>query len=220
MEGISKKVFTVVVIILLLLIFSSTFGIWYFMDKQTDNLIRSKNQRISELEKQIKTQNKKIDDLEEDLQAYSPTSVCDPGEFSSSEEQEVEDWSVYINETYDYCFLYPKSWQKSANSTNDLISINYSKEDIVLEIRSGGIISVGFEEYTQEDEEAITVAEVSSKLYYLKSISDENSKIIYVKFEKNAEDFMFSIKYKYSGASTSGDIIDTYKLILKTITFG
>ncbi len=220
MDGISKKVFVVVVIILLLLIFGSAFGIWYFLDKQTDSLVRSKNNRISELEKQIKTQNNKIDDLEEDLRAYSPTSVCDPEGLTASESSEIEDWTVYVNDTYNYCFLYPKTWQKSSNSTDDLISINYSQDEIILEIKSGGIISPSFEKYTQEDEQAITIAEVDSKLYFLQKNEDKNIKIIYVKFEKNANDFLFSIQYEYKGVSDSEDIIDIYKLILKTITFG
>jgi hypothetical protein len=75
--------------------------------------------------------------------------------------------------------------------------------------------------YEVESEEDITVACQKAKRTALTGLppGGENFKRITTEFEKNSTTYLISITYRNVGASISGDLVEAYNLILKTVQF-
>lgn len=164
-----------------------------------------------------------IDDLKADLKSAESKSGSGSGDCESTltdnEESVVEDWESYTNETYNYTFKYPTSWQLKSEDEN-MVTFTDDTDDIDLEFqfRSERMTEIGVDtSYSKTSTSTTQIACVdATKAYFT---SDEHN-LIWVTFEKDSTPHLLILTYSSTvGASVSSDVGEEFDIVLKTIEF-
>ena len=153
--------------------------------------------------------------IENEKEEVAPeTPNCTPS-LSDTEQSEIQLWKEYKNSKYKYSFKYPQTWTISSK-TDDSLSLEGTEAGINFQFNSGPMGVLAPVEYSLDSEEKVDVTcEEVTKSY----LSLEDTRMIAVQLTKNNNPHVIFITYQDLGASISGDIVDAFNLILKTIEF-
>jgi hypothetical protein len=150
----------------------------------------------------------------------SSKTPCPAATLTSDETLNIAGWKTFENSTYS--FKYPETWTLVANQAN-FVNFRDTEANINLEVRSGSKIddskySTG---YAQESIKDITVNCRNARRDHINSSPTNHA--IYVPIFKEGstseKEYTVSMDFDYVGASISGDIIDAFDTLLKTLTF-
>lgn len=148
----------------------------------------------------------------------SPSSSC-ASTLTSSDKTDIELWKTYTNSKYNYSFKYPENWVAGSGTSDDEVIL---KDNTIIATFyfKAATLSIA-EGYTLTKEEDVTVACVvtTKKSYRSYDPGAEDFRIMSTKFTKNGQEFNIEMAYTDRGASITGDIIEAYDLILKTVEF-
>ncbi len=136
---------------------------------------------------------------------------------STADKTGISDWKTYTNEPQKYSFKYPKTFTVSSEEA-DLVTLkdNTDGADINFSFRSDKMAATDIDtSYTKGETKTLKVACATATEVFF---SNDTQKLISVTFEKNTPQLII-FTYKDVGASISGDILDAFALMLKTIEF-
>jgi len=146
----------------------------------------------------------------------STTSAC-ATTLTDADRAEMEGWEE-LTSTQNYTLLHPASWEIQANDAE----IATLKDDsdgagINFQFRSGEMTNTDIDPgFSETDKQTIKVACVdATETFY----SQGDQRLVLVDFEKNSTRHLIFFYYNDIGASMSGDILDAFGRILKSITF-
>ena len=152
--------------------------------------------------------------------SLSPSASACASTLTSADKTDSNLWKTYTNAKYNYSFQYPETWAAGDGTSNDDVIL---KDNTVLYTFDFKAATVGIatEGYVLESTDDVKVAcvDASKKSYRGNEPGGEDGRIITTKFIKSGQEFDIEINYTDRGASISGDIIDAYNLILKTVEF-
>lgn len=150
----------------------------------------------------------------------SPSASACASTLTSADKTDINSWKTYTNSKYNYSFKYPETWVTGEGSNNDDVIL---KDNVVLYTFDFKAATVGIAEegYTLDATDDVKVAcvDAKKKSYKGNEPSGEDARIISTRFTKSGQEFDIQIFYTDRGASISGDIVDAYDLILKTVEF-
>ncbi len=209
----SKKL-TILTIILLIVSFIIVGGIIYLY---INDMYDKDKQQAEKIEMQDKTE-----DENSDANGENESSVC-VYSLTDSDNLDLQTWKTYTNDTYGYSFKYPETWVTDKNDPSWLI-LKSDEADIVFQVRIGKGAGFDFDGFKEKSSTSITVAcKNAVRVYYVGDTAEfpdmVNKESIYTSFTKSGTPYFVKMSYTHVGASITGDIIDAYDLILKTIEF-
>ena len=176
-------------------------------------------------EKQITSLEKELDEISKAKKAMKndgndtsgKASTC-ASTLASADKLEISFWTAYENSTHKISFRYPQTWAVSEES-ND--SVTFTDDEALFNFQFGVKNTInpdnsGYE--VEKEEKATVVCEEATKIT-LAGLppGGENFNRITTEFTKNGTTYLALITYRYVGASISGDIVEAYNLILKTM---
>lgn len=159
----------------------------------------------------------------ETKESSSTSSGCSIA-FTDQEKLEMENWKTQQNSKYNYSFKYPDSWSLNM-SEDDIVSIANEDMNLNLQFRSDTMTTLGLEGFKKDSSKETKVDCQTATMSYFSSDpnaetpANEDNKMIIVQFKKDNISHLILFSYKDLGASYSGDLIDAFNLILKTIDF-
>lgn len=128
----------------------------------------------------------------------------------------IEDWSLYANAAQGYSFRYPADWIVST-AEDDFVVLEYAGYYINFQFRSDAMSAFGIDpSYTLDSQADV---EVYCQPAVESAFSMDTERLRLVTFEYEAVPHVLLMTYTDLGASVSGDIIDAFHLIMKTIEF-
>ena len=151
-------------------------------------------------------------------------SSCD-GTFSSSEKEFMKNWKTFSSGKYKYSFQYPNTWEPQGTDEDNVTFVDNS-DKLTFYLKAAEMTALGLEGYKVESEKSIKIdcadsnqINMSGDPAAMEGGAPESSRIIFAKFTKNGTDFLPMMFYEYIGASVSGDIVEAWDLILKSVKF-
>lgn len=215
----NQKILTIFLIIVIILVICG--GVFAFLDIKTKkekvslqthvDILQNQNKI---LEEQLGKLENKLQDLQEGKDSTQKSSSC-ASTLTTLDKETIINWKTFNNAKYKFTFKYPETWQTMVN-TDNLIELRDKELDLNLKF-AAQMSSVDIEELYKKDEEKST--KVACENATQSSFSTQSNRLITVNFTKLGTPFAIIIGYKYSGASVSGDIIEAFNLILKTVEF-
>ena len=205
------SIFKTVVIILLILLLAGL-GVFYYFDKYRTNQRCATDKE--ELQKQIEDLKSAETNKTTTKERANSISSC-ASTLSDTQTLDIKLWKTYSNNTYKHSFKYPETWVVKTNE-NDFVVLTSDEANIDFQVRSDKMTATDYEGYTLDSKKEVKIACETAQVSYL---SQGDNHIIAASFTKNNIPHIFMITYKDIGASMSGDIVDAYNLLLKTIAF-
>ena len=176
--------------------------------------------KINDLQKQLDEKTAECANANANKNTNSSIKTFTPcvSTLSAADKQEIETWSTYQNKKYSFSFRYPESWQITKQE-NVQITLHDDETDLNLNFYSGWAPEAEADNYLPPKEDTVStkVACVSTTRQTL--FDSNNYQKLYTKFTKNENNFAIIMTFRIEGASISGDLIDAYDLILKTVEF-
>ncbi len=197
-------------------------GFFAYLDIKTKKTISKLNNELLNIQAQKNLlEDKKgllenqLQDLEEGIKPGTKAVNCEI-ELTSADKDMIEDWKEIFNSKHNFSFKYPKTWTIVTNK-DDFIEIRGNEAEISLKVVAGSSRIEIEDNYQKKDESKIKVfCQDAQKIIYS---GDDNFNLITVLFKKDEVSYTVVLKYKDIGASISGDILEAFDLILKTINF-
>jgi hypothetical protein len=206
-------VWFILVIITLIFVANS-----YFFGREVAAGREGYEKQISSLEKELDEISKAKKAMKNDGNDTSTKASTCASTLTSADKLEISLWSAYENSTHKVAFKYPQTW--TASEEND-DSVTLTDDDALFNFQFGikNTINLDNNGYEVEKEENVTVAceEAAKTTLAGRSPGGENFNRINTEFTKNDTTYLALITYRYVGASISGDIVEAYDLILKTM---
>lgn len=212
-----KSIWRIVFIIILAILVLAE---GYFIYKYYSDWKKEKNNSQT-IQKQLDDCNKKLKDSQTSTttktdETASQSTTC-ASTLTAADRTEMEGWED-LTSTQNYTFLHPPTWEVKANEA-DFVSLEDNSEGagISLQFRSGEMTNTDIDPgFNETDKKTIKVACVEATETFL---SQGDERLILVDFEKNNTRHLIFFAYKDIGASMSGDILDAFGRVLKSITF-
>jgi hypothetical protein len=139
--------------------------------------------------------------------------------FSKEEILNMEGWKRLDNPDPKFTFLYPQEW-----IMNSFLGEAVANRDRSFQFRWGTLAQDDLSLYITKRTENIKFNCLTAKISYItpdpqanRVILGERNSGIAAQFEKNGKKYLVLYLYKDIGASISGDLIEQFKTILKTI---
>jgi hypothetical protein len=141
--------------------------------------------------------------------------------FSKEEILNMKGWERFDNTDPKFTFLYPQEWEMQ-----DFLAGVVANDDKSFQFRQGRLAEDDLSRYIIERTENMKVDCLNVKISYV-TVDPEAEHIIrgerdhaaIAQFEKEGEKFAALYVYKDIGASISSDLIEQFKIILKTVNF-
>ena len=150
----------------------------------------------------------------------SPSASACASTLSGADKTAIKLWETYTNSKYNYSFKYPETWVTGEGSSADNVILKDNEIISTFDFKAA-TVSIAEEGYTLDSTSDVKVAcvDAKKKSYKGNQPGGEDARIIATKFTKNGQEFNVELKYTDRGASITGDVIDAYDLILKTVEF-
>lgn len=150
----------------------------------------------------------------------SPSASACASTLTSTDKTDTNLWKTYTNSKYNYSFKYPQTWIETSESTADEVIMKDSTAQFQFRFMAASV-SISEAGYTLINESPISVACVETTIKEFRGAEPggENMYILSVQLEKGGNEFRIPMNYVNRGASMTGDIVDAYYLILKTVEF-
>jgi len=197
-------------------------------------LAKKYNQQRKNLQTSISSLQKEINDLKtkESEETTAEESATTPEEtepteepctptFTNDEKATMALWKTFTNANYNYSFKYPEDWTLDHNE-KDYILFKNNEAELEFSWRSEAMANLGFEGYTEKSTKPIIVScEQVIRHYLVPEGEPEVGSIhmLYTQIRKNGKTHLIMMSFKYVGASISGDLIDAYDMVLKSVEF-
>ncbi len=125
-------------------------------------------------------------------------------------------WPTYTNAAQGYSLRYPDGW--TVNTSEDqFVVLEYAGYYINFQFRSAEMSAFGIDPSFTVDSETPTVVACEDATEVV--FSQDTERLMLVTFTHNDVPHAIMMSYTYLGASVSGDIIDAFHLILKSVEF-
>jgi type II secretory pathway pseudopilin PulG len=206
-----KKLWVVLSIILVILLAGGGYYYKYSIDKRAkDNAAADEAQKAKDAADLAKIS------VTADESSDSTNSGC-VSSLTTNDKTEISTWTKLTNSSNQYSFSYPSTWTLLTNADNQVVlTDNSDGASISFSFLSDDKSVLGIEDFTKTSEDTVMIdCTTASKVAFTQG---ENAMITVV-FNKNDVQHLIMFKYKNLGASISGDIVDAFNLILKTISF-
>jgi hypothetical protein len=141
--------------------------------------------------------------------------------FTNEEKLDKANWKTYTNAKYGYSFKYPKDWLISDHE-DKRVAMGNAVDKIFFSWNSEEMTAFDYMGYHQTSKKNATVACQNAEETFLSGDNgtpNEKSRLIFADFKKNGKRHLITYNYQDIGASISGDLIDMFNLILKTVEF-
>lgn len=150
----------------------------------------------------------------------SPSASACASTLTSTDKTDTNLWKTYTNAKYNYSFKYPETWVAGEGSSNDDVILKDNEIITTFDFKAA-TVGIAEEGYVLEATSDVKVAcaDANKKSYKGNQPGGEDMRIITTRFTKSGQEFDIQIYYTDRGASISGDIVDVYNLILKTVEF-
>jgi cytoskeletal protein RodZ len=148
----------------------------------------------------------------------SPSSSC-ASTLTSSDKDSIGLWKTYTNSKYNYSFQYPETWVSGSGTSDDDVILKDNEIIATFEFKAATLSIAESYTLTQENSVKVACIDASRKNYSGNGPGGEDARIISTIFTKNGQEFNIKLGYTDRGASITGDLIDAYDLILKTVEF-
>jgi len=198
----------ILIIILAILVLAEGYFIYRYYSAWKKE--KSNNQAI---QSQLDTCNKKTTSA---TKSGASNESCTPT-LTDTDLTEMKGWED-LTSTQNYTLLHPASWEVQQNDKDiAILKDNADGADINFRFASGEMTNTDIDPgFSETDKKTIKVACVdATETYY----SQGDQRLILVDFEKNATRHLIFFFYNDVGASMTGDILDAFGRILKSITF-
>ena len=208
----------IIMVVVCLAIIIGIGGTYYFYDQA--NKEKSANQKMqteldlakSELEKS----KNEVLELKKDVEktGEETSSKCVTAELSTEQREISSDWVPFVHNNVNYTFKYPQNWtMKSVEA--EMAVFEYAKDSIDFRVRSGKMTEIGFEMDKVSSKNIKIACQDAVETRY----SAGGSEMVASSFKKDNVPYLVMITFEDKGASYSGDIVDQYETILKTMNF-
>lgn len=124
-------------------------------------------------------------------------------------------WKTYTNGTRGYTFKYPQTWWIS-RASEDYVTLRQNEAKIKFNFKSGAEAVLETTGYTLTLSSSMQIA---CEPATLKNYKKTDYKMMTATFTNAGMNYVIQESYKDLGASISGDIVDAWKLTLKSIEF-
>jgi flagellar basal body-associated protein FliL len=149
----------------------------------------------------------------------SPSASACASTLTSTDKTDTNLWKTYTNSKYNYSFKYPQNWVTGSESSNDEVVLKDNTIISTFYFKTATVsIAEGYRLIKEESAKVVCIDAVK-KSYSGNEPGGEDARIITTKFEKGGQEFNIELGYTDRGASITGDVIDAYDLILKTVEF-
>jgi hypothetical protein len=150
----------------------------------------------------------------------SPSASACASTLTSTDKTAIKLWETYTNSKYNYSFKYPETWVTGEGSNNNDVILKDNEIISTFDFKAA-TVGIAEEGYTLNSTNDVKVAclDAEKKSYKGNQPGGEDARIITTKFTKNGQEFNIELRYTDRGASITGDVIDAYDLILKTVEF-
>jgi hypothetical protein len=208
----------IIIVVVCLVMITGIGGTYYFYDQA--NKEKSANQKMqtelnltkAELEK---SQNEVIDLKKTGSNTTAAAAnTCITEQLSSDQKDMSSDWVPFVHNNVNYTFKYPQSWtMKSVEA--EMATFEYAKDSIDFRVRSGKMAEIGFEMDKVSSKNIKIACQDAVETVY----ATDKLEMVVSSFKKGDTPYLAMISFEDKGASYSGDIIDQYETILKTMNF-